>query len=66
MSGLVLLTASLTPIFLPVMKKLAALSLALVSAASVAQAQDAGGFRIGLKVGGTYSNISGDNVSQIT
>ncbi|GAB2789966.1 opacity protein-like surface antigen [Hymenobacter luteus] len=48
------------------MKKLAALSLALVSAASVAQAQDAGGFRIGVKVGGTYSNISGDNVSQIT
>lgn len=48
------------------MKKLAALSLALVSAASVAHAQDAGGFRIGLKVGGTYSNISGDNVNLIT
>lgn len=48
------------------MKKIAALSLALVSAASVAHAQDAGGFRIGLKVGGTYSNISGKNVEQIT
>lgn len=48
------------------MKKFAALSLALVSAASVAHAQDAGGFRIGLKAGATYSNISGKNVSQIT
>lgn len=48
------------------MKKIAALTLALASAATLAHAQDAGGFRIGVKVGGTYSNISGDNVSQIT
>lgn len=48
------------------MKKYIALTLALASAASIAQAQDAGGFRIGVKVGGTYSNVSGDNVSQIT
>ncbi|SNS02847.1 porin family protein [Hymenobacter mucosus] len=48
------------------MKKIAALTVVLASAASLAHAQDAGGFRIGVKVGGTYSNISGDNVSQIT
>ncbi|GAB3240850.1 hypothetical protein GCM10027346_35610 [Hymenobacter seoulensis] len=48
------------------MKKIAALTLALASAASLAHAQDAGGFRIGLKAGATYSNISGDNVNQIT
>ncbi|QJX47205.1 PorT family protein [Hymenobacter taeanensis] len=48
------------------MKKIAALTLVLASAASLAHAQDAGGFRIGVKAGATYSNISGDNVSQIT
>ncbi|GAA4377846.1 porin family protein [Hymenobacter koreensis] len=47
------------------MKKLAALALAL-TATSAAYAQDPGGFRIGLKAGATYSNISGDNVEQIT
>lgn len=48
------------------MKKSLALTLALVSAAAVAHAQDAGGFRIGVKVGGTYSNVSGDNVNLLT
>ncbi|MBC6697149.1 porin family protein [Hymenobacter sp. BT190] len=48
------------------MKKSLALTLALVSAAAVAHAQDAGGFRIGIKAGATYSNISGDNVNLIT
>lgn len=47
------------------MKKFAVLALGLLTA-SVAQAQDPGGFRIGLKAGATYSNISGDNVEQIT
>jgi hypothetical protein len=47
------------------MKKIAVLGLSLLSI-PVAQAQDAGGLRIGVKVGGTYSSISGDNVSQIT
>ena len=47
------------------MKKLAVFALSLLSL-SVAKAQDAGGFRLGVKVGATYSNISGDNVSQIT
>ncbi len=47
------------------MKKLAILALSLATV-SFAQAQDAGGFRLGVKVGGTYSNISGDNVTQIT
>ncbi|SMB87253.1 hypothetical protein SAMN00120144_1517 [Hymenobacter roseosalivarius DSM 11622] len=47
------------------MKKFAVLALGLLTA-SVAQAQDPGGFRIGLKAGATYSNISGDNVQQIT
>lgn len=47
------------------MKKIAALTLGLVSAASLAHAQDAGGFRIGLKAGATYSNISGDQASRI-
>ncbi|WP_400192353.1 porin family protein [Hymenobacter sp. B81] len=46
------------------MKKIAALALTL-AATSAAYAQDPGGFRIGLKAGATYSNISGDNVSQI-
>ena len=47
------------------MKKLATLTLGLLSAASLAHAQDAGGFRIGLKSGATYSNISGDQASRI-
>lgn len=47
------------------MKKFAVLALGLLTA-SVAQAQDPGGFRIGIKAGATYSNISGDNVQQIT
>ncbi|QIL76915.1 MULTISPECIES: porin family protein [Hymenobacter] len=47
------------------MKKFAVLALGLLTA-SVAQAQDPGGFRIGVKAGATYSNISGDNVEQIT
>ncbi|RSK42984.1 porin family protein [Hymenobacter perfusus] len=48
------------------MKKIALLAALGVASISVVNAQDAGGFRIGVKVGGTYSNISGDNVSQIT
>jgi hypothetical protein len=49
------------------MKKLAILTCALATATfGAAQAQDAGGFRIGVKAGATYSNISGDNVQQIT
>jgi len=48
------------------MKKYFALTLALASAATFAHAQDAGGFRIGVKAGATYSNVSGDNVSQFT
>lgn len=47
------------------MKKFLALTLTLASAASLAHAQDAGGFRIGVKAGATYSNISGDNVERI-
>lgn len=47
------------------MKKIAILGLSLLSV-SVAQAQDAGGLRIGVKVGGTYSSLSGKDVSQIT
>ncbi|PJJ48805.1 porin family protein [Hymenobacter chitinivorans] len=47
------------------MKKYLTIALAL-AATSAVQAQDSGGFRLGVKVGGTYSNISGDNVSQIT
>ncbi|MCC3155606.1 PorT family protein [Hymenobacter sp. 15J16-1T3B] len=48
------------------MKKVALFTLAALASATLAHAQDPGGFRLGLKVGGTYSNISGDNVSQIT
>jgi hypothetical protein len=48
------------------MKKYLALALVLASATTFAHAQDAGGFRIGVKAGATYSNISGKNVSQIT
>ena len=48
------------------MKKFALLAAIGVAAVSAVHAQDAGGFRIGVKVGGTYSNISGDNVNQIT
>ncbi|OON70526.1 porin family protein [Hymenobacter sp. CRA2] len=47
------------------MKKLALCALALATA-SIAHAQSPGGFRIGLKAGATYSNISGDDVQQIT
>lgn len=48
------------------MKKVLTLTLAAAASVSLAHAQDAGGFRIGVKAGATYSNISGDNVSQIT
>ena len=48
------------------MKKFLALTLAAAASASLAHAQDAGGFRIGLKAGATYSNVSGDDVSQFT
>jgi len=48
------------------MKKFLLLTAVAVASASLVQAQDAGGFRLGVKVGGTFSNISGDNVSQIT
>lgn len=47
------------------MKKIIVLALSVASV-SVAHAQDAGGVRFGVKVGATYSNISGDNVNQIT
>lgn len=47
------------------MKKLSVIALLLLSV-SVVKAQDTGGFRIGVKAGATYSNISGKNVSQIT
>ena len=46
------------------MKQLAIIALSLLGA-SVAHAQDAGGFRIGVKAGATYSNISGSSVSQL-
>ncbi|UOG75519.1 PorT family protein [Hymenobacter tibetensis] len=49
------------------MKKFLTLTAAAaVASISFAQAQDAGGFRLGVKVGGTYSNVSGDEVTQIT
>ncbi|GAA3952678.1 porin family protein [Hymenobacter algoricola] len=49
------------------MKKLAIVTCALAAASfGTAHAQDAGGFRLGIKAGATYSNISGDNVQQIT
>ncbi|GAB2949392.1 hypothetical protein GCM10027048_13090 [Hymenobacter coalescens] len=48
------------------MKKLALFALTSLATASLAHAQDPGGFRIGLKAGATYSNISGDNVQSIT
>lgn len=48
------------------MKNIALLAALGVASISAVQAQDAGGFRIGVKVGGTYSNISGDNVNQLT
>lgn len=48
------------------MKKLI-LSLGLLAGTSaVAMAQDAGGLRIGVKVGATYSSLNGDDVSQLT
>ena len=48
------------------MKKFLLLTAAAVASASFAHAQDAGGFRIGVKAGATYSNVSGDDVSQFT
>lgn len=48
------------------MKKLLLFGVASLATASLATAQDAGGFRLGVKLGGTYSNISGDNVQNIT
>jgi hypothetical protein len=50
------------------MKKLALFALTSLATATLAHAQDpaGGGFRIGIKAGATYSNISGDNVQQIT
>ncbi|UOQ73862.1 porin family protein [Hymenobacter cellulosilyticus] len=48
------------------MKKYLTIAAVALAATSATQAQDSGGFRLGVKVGGTYSNISGDNVSQIT
>ncbi|HEX8660183.1 MAG TPA: porin family protein [Hymenobacter sp.] len=46
------------------MKKLVVAALSLLSV-SVVKAQDTGGFRIGVKAGATYSNITGKNASQI-
>ncbi|OGX82646.1 hypothetical protein BEN47_04540 [Hymenobacter lapidarius] len=46
------------------MKKIAILALSFLTV-SVAKAQDAGGLRIGVKVGATYSSLSGDQASQI-
>lgn len=46
------------------MKKIAILALSCLTV-SVAKAQDAGGLRIGVKVGATYSSLSGDQASQI-
>lgn len=48
------------------MKKSVFLSLALLSAATITHAQDAGGFRIGIKAGATYANLAGDDVQQLT
>ncbi|RTQ53436.1 PorT family protein [Hymenobacter gummosus] len=48
------------------MKKVALFAVASLATATLAHAQDPGGFRVGVKVGGTYSNVSGDNVQQIT
>lgn len=45
------------------MKKIAALTLVLASAATVAHAQS--GYRFGLRVGGTYSTIGGKNADQV-
>ena len=45
------------------MKKIAALTLALASAATVAHAQS--GYRFGLRVGGTYSTIGGKDADQV-
>ena len=47
------------------MKNIVILGLSLLTV-SVAKAQDAGGLRIGVKVGATYSSLSGKDVSQIT
>ncbi|HEX8350296.1 MAG TPA: porin family protein [Hymenobacter sp.] len=48
------------------MKKFLTLILAAAASISFVNAQDAGGFRIGVKAGATYSNISGNSVNQIT
>lgn len=48
------------------MKKAILFAVASLATASFASAQDEGGFRVGLKLGGTYSNISGSDVQQIT
>ncbi|MBG8553351.1 porin family protein [Hymenobacter guriensis] len=52
------------------MKKTPLLALSLLSAAALsassAYAQGPTGFRVGLKAGGTYSNVSGDDVKQFT
>jgi opacity protein-like surface antigen len=49
------------------MKKFLTLTaVAAVASVSFAQAQDAGGFRLGVKVGGTFSNVSGDDVNLLT
>lgn len=48
---------------LTLMKKIAALTLALASAATVAHAQS--GYRFGIRVGGTYSTIGGKNADQV-
>ncbi|MFD2718661.1 porin family protein [Hymenobacter monticola] len=45
-------------------KKAAVLALSAFSI-SVANAQDSGGFRLGVKVGATYSSLNGSSVSQI-
>ncbi|ALW83949.1 hypothetical protein AUC43_01840 [Hymenobacter sedentarius] len=47
------------------MKNIAILALSILSI-SVARAQGSEDFRLGAKIGATYSSISGDNVSQIT
>lgn len=46
------------------LKKVAVLALSAFSI-SVANAQDSGGFRLGVKVGATYSSINGKSVSQL-
>jgi len=47
------------------MKKVALFSLALVSAASVANAQSTNGVRVGIRVGGTLANIGGKDADMV-